>query len=452
MVHPPRHPRICFPILILVSVFVVCLMSPPVLPQGTPEDAALLTARQLREGRFSDIATSFSAEMAAALPAANLAQIWGNLVATAGPVRDVGNPSTVQLGSTSVVTVPLQFERGSFDLVITVTAGKTAGLFIRPAQTPPPPRTAAAYNNPAAYHDVEITIGAAPMTLPATLSLPQATKKVAAVVLVHGSGPNDRNETIGANRPFQDLAEGLASRGIAVLRYEKRAKVYPQAFAARGRTFTVREEVIEDAVAAIALLRARAEIDPGKVVVIGHSLGATLAPRIAKENPAPAAIVMLAAAARPIPELLIEQTEYLAGLNGTPDATVKAQIATLKAEAERALAAKAGDTGEPILNVPPSYWADLNAYDPVATAATLTLPILALQGGRDYQVTSKDFERFQSSLSGRSNVTLTLLPALNHIFIAGDGPSSPVEYAKPGHVDAAVIEAIIQFIDRLPGS
>ena len=269
-------------------------------------------------------------------------------------------------------------------------------------------------------------------------------------MLVHGSGPNDRNEAIGPNRPFEDIADGLASRGIAVLRYDKRTKIAPQAFAPT-HPFTVRDEAIDDARAAVALLRARPEIDPRRIVVIGHSLGATLAPRIAKDDADVAAIVLLAAAARPLADMIVEQSEYLASLDGPPDAQAQARIDAIKAMAARADAVKPGDTGAPIMNLPLSYWSDLNAYDPAAMAATLTIPMLVLQGGRDYQVTTRDFDRFRTALAGHANATLTLLPRLDPLLIAGDGRSTPAEYTRPGHVDRDVIDDIVAFIARLPG-
>src|SRR5213596_1729423 len=101
----------------------------------------------------------------------------------------------------------------------------------------------------------------------------------AAVLLVHGTGPNDRDETIGPNKPFRDLAGGLASRGIAVLRYDKRTKAYSAEYAKKG-SISIREEVIDDALAAIAFLRSQPRIDKERIFVIGHSLGAILVPEI----------------------------------------------------------------------------------------------------------------------------------------------------------------------------
>ena len=130
-------------------------------------------------------------------------------------------------------------------------------------------------------------------------------------------------------------------------------------------------------------------------------------------------------AARPLPDLYAEQVEYLAGLNGPIDDAAKERISQLKLDVDRARAARPGDEGPSALGVPLSYWADLNQYDPVKTAASLTIPILILQGGRDYQVTTDDFSRFQSALEGHRNATLRLLPALNHLFMSGVGRSTP---------------------------
>src|SRR5262249_56452192 len=184
-----------------------------------------------------------------------------------------------------------------------------AGLLISPVGSHAEPWNAPSYVDNTAFSETEVQIGKAPLLLPGTLSLPRGRERVPAVVLVHGSGSHDRNEAIGPNRPFQDLAQGLASRGIASLRYEKRTKVYPERFAAAHR-FTVREETMEDAAAAVALMLGRAEVDAGRGVLGGHSLGGTLAPRLALEEPRIAAIIILAGATPPSPDPLVQQIEY----------------------------------------------------------------------------------------------------------------------------------------------
>jgi dienelactone hydrolase len=251
----------------------------------------------------------------------------------------------------------------------------------------------------------------------------------AAIVLVHGSGPNDRDETLGPNKPFRDLAWGLADRGIAVLRYEKRTRQHGAKLAAANRTFTVREETTEDAALAVTLLRSRKEIDPKRIFVLGHSLGGTLAPRIAVEDGALAGIIVLAGATRPLQEVAREQLIYLASLTpGAPNPE----------EALQALLKRAPD----------SYWKDLDAYQPAQVAATLRIPMLILQGERDYQVTQADLEGWRRALRGRSDVTIKSYPTLNHLFMAGEGKATPVEYERPGKVAEFVLDDIANWIGK----
>jgi fermentation-respiration switch protein FrsA (DUF1100 family) len=108
-----------------------------------------------------------------------------------------------------------------------------------------------------------------------------------------------------------------------------------------------------------------------------------------------------------------------------------------------------GDEASPaVLNAPPSYWLDLKDYDPVADAAKLAMPMLILQGERDYQVTMKDFELWKSGLARRQGVVMKSCPALNHLFVAGEGKSTSAEYTKPGHVAPEVIEDIAAFVKK----
>jgi fermentation-respiration switch protein FrsA (DUF1100 family) len=99
-----------------------------------------------------------------------------------------------------------------------------------------------------------------------------------------------------------------------------------------------------------------------------------------------------------------------------------------------------------LLQAPPGYWLDLREHDPVAAAKTLKQPLLILQGGRDYQVTEADFEGWKNRLGSRPTVTLKLYPNLNHLFIAGEGKSTPAEYERPGHVAETVVSDIAEWI------
>lgn len=286
--------------------------------------------------------------------------------------------------------------------------------------------------------------------LPATLTFPSGAGRSPGVVLVHGSGPNDRDETVGANKPFRDLAHGLAERGIVVLRYDKRSKVAPLSF--MGRTFTVDEEVVDDALSAAALLRSLPEVDSSRVVVLGHSLGGLLAPRIGERDSALAGLVILAGATRPLTDMMEEQIAYMRGLPGADTAAIDKAVEGLAPTIAAVRALTPADSGSPtlLLGAPAAYWLDLAAYRPVYVAARLRMPILILQGGRDYQVTMVDFETWRDGLAGNTSVEFREYPSLNHLFIAGTGEPNPAEYSVGGTVDPQVISDIATWIQDLP--
>lgn len=279
--------------------------------------------------------------------------------------------------------------------------------------------------------------------------MPNGAGPFPAVVLVHGSGPNDRDETIGPNKPFKDLAWGLATRGIAVLRYEKRTKQCPGQMIASMATLTVNEEVVNDALAAAESLRGVPGTDPDRVFVLGHSLGGTVAPRMAARDPRLAGLVLLAASARNLADLMLEQNEYLASLDGTITPDEAEALAELRRQVARVKALDFQE-GETILGAGKAYWADILAYDPIATAKSLAAPMLILQGERDYQVTMADFAAWQSGLAGRDGVSFKSYPGLNHLFMTGSGPPSPAEYDVAGNVAREVVDDIAAWIARLP--
>ena len=296
-------------------------------------------------------------------------------------------------------------------------------------------------------------IGSDPWKLPGSLTVPSGEGPFPAVVLVHGSGPNDRDETLGPNKPFRDLAWGLSSKGIVVIRYEKRTKQYAAEMAKLANSITVKEEVLDDAAAAVAFLRARPEVDPERVFVLGHSLGALVAPRLARDEPGIAGLILLAAPTRPLEDVILAQVQYLAHLDGSVSAEEQAQIDSLKQQVARVkdpgLSDEVAATQLP-LGIAAPYWLDLRDYHPEKVAASLTMPLLALQGARDYQVTTEDFEVWKAALEGRDKARLVLYPDLNHLFMTGQGMSTPTEYDQPGHVAAQVITDIGSWIDAPP--
>jgi hypothetical protein len=288
----------------------------------------------------------------------------------------------------------------------------------------------------AAPREVALQVGADPRyPLGATLTLPDGPGPFPAVVLVHGSGPSDRDETVGATHMFADLAAGLAARGIAVLRYDKRTFTYGDKLT---NDLTLDAEVIDDAVDAVTRLAARTEIDASRIVVVGHSLGGMLAPEIATRAGHVAGVAMLAPPARPPLDILRDQLRYL----GAP---AELRGAVEQAEIVDALPLANQDPLY-VLGMPMSYWRDWESHDGLAAARALATPVLVIQGGRDYQVTAADYALWKK---GVPHATFVWLPADNHALIAGRGRPTPRDYARAGHVDARAIAKLAAFVLRI---
>ena len=434
------------------ALLALALISPNALSMAAPAnpkgDDARLLLDALQAGDYTGAEVHFSAQMAQALPPDRLKAVWESLQHQLGPLQSRGDATITQEGAMTLIVVPLQFERGKMTAHIRVDADShIAGLLLQPVAAPLPP--AAPVARDAGFQERSIEVPGEPGPLPGTLAMPTGAGPFPAVVLVHGSGPNDRDESVGGNRPFLDLARGLAARGIAVLRYDKRTLARPQDFASGA--YTMDDETTNDAVAAIATLRATAGIDPARVFVLGHSQGAMLAPRIATRAGVLAGVVMWAAPARPLLTLLPEQNRYLLGLDGDLSTQDQAFLDDLQRKIAHIRSGAAVATKDSPLGVPASYWRAFEQVDARRDALALRVPLLLLQGGRDFQVTDTDWRLWQTTLKDDPRATLEAYPALNHLGIAGSGPGLPGEYAQPGRVDAQLIGDVADWLLAQPG-
>ena len=343
--------------------------------------------------------------------------------------------------------ITCEFERAILDVHVTVNpANLVGGLAIRPA-TQSVTYATPEYASPATDQETDVTVGTGRWALPGTLTVPVGSGPVPAVVLVHESGPGDRDATVGQIKQFKDLAIGLGSRKIAVLRYDKRTRVHANLMRDLP-VRTVKDETIDDALAGVQLLRSTPRVDPDRIFVLGHSLGGMLVPRIAASGSSVAGFIVMAGAARPIERALIEQSRYLAMVDGTVSAVEQAQIDQFERLAAQVVALGVADTSKPdlIFGAPASYWLDLRGYDPPAAAARVQQPMLVLQGERDYQLTMEEFNRWKSAVASRPDVSFRSYPSLNHLFVAGTGISLPADYNRPGHVSADVVQDIASWI------
>lgn len=413
-------------------------------PAGkTSEDLAVDIVLLLKDKNYTGVYSYFNSSITTQITVEQFQNIWEQQIITPnGNLTKVVKTRLTNESGYLIVYVTCNFTKQNvLDVkIIFNDQNKVISLTVNPPQTgyqyTPP-----SYVNLSAFTEMNISVGSGQWRLPGTLSIPKGAGPFPAVSLVHGSGPNDRDESVGPNKPFKDIAWGLASKGVVVLRYEKRTKQYPEQIATI-LNFTVQDETVDDAVTAVNVLNASSFVDHSRIFILGHSLRGMLAPRIGIQDHRIAGLMILAGPTRHLEDIILEQTRYLANLSGINQSE---QIASLEKLVMKVKTLNIG-LGEDVLGAPRAYWADLATYDPVVTAQSLHIPLLILQGKRDYQVTMTDFARWNETFFGNVSVTLKTYPTLNHLFITGTGVPSYNEYLVEGHVAEEVVADIATWI------
>ena len=286
------------------------------------------------------------------------------------------------------------------------------------------------------------------------LTLPDnAAKPVPAVVFVHGSGSSNKDEKVGRLTPFRDLAEGLAARGIASVRYDKRSFTHGFKMVLSKTPITVKEETIEDAVLAAELLRQDPRIDPENIFIIGHSMGGMLAPRIDAEGGNFRGLILMAGTPRKLEEVMVGQfgdmlptTKGLARrvLQKQADQLTKQFAGLYELSDEEAKQVKLG--GGTTLY----YFKEMGEHPASDYLTGLEKPLLICQGSKDFQVKLReDFGAYQELLKGKANVTFKLYEGLNHAFVPavyGSIAMAKKEYSVEQHIGPEVLEDLAEWI------
>lgn len=431
----------------MVASLAAAAQDPAPAPRPDATAIALQLLDRLDARDYAAAETAFGPRMAAAVPAEKLQEVWESLPKLAGDAIGRGEPVVAAQDGVQQVTIPLHFAKGELVAKVVVAAdGSIVGFMVQPPAAPAAPPPAADAN----FGETDFSVGEGERALPGTLALPKAAPPAAgfaAVVLVHGSGPQDRDESIGPNKPFLDIARGLAAQGIAVLRYDKRSKARPQDYA--DGDITIDSETTDDAVAAVDALRNTPGIDPARVFVLGHSQGGMLAPRIAAyafEAGAPVAgLVLFAAPARKLLDIIVEQNRRLAVLDDAHTSDEE-RAATDALRAQVRNIRDGGEVGATPLNLPAGYWRSTDAVDAVGEAQAVALPMLVLQGAQDIQVVDADWQRWKGAFHADPEVAFKLYDELNHLGIAVDGEPGLGQYAIPGHVDPRLIADVAAWI------
>lgn len=432
--------------------------APPRLaaPTSPPGEARFVYSKESVEARgrelilalsvraFDKAEANFNAEMREALPPTKLSAVWSKVEEQAGVFQSVRELKIQDVGADSLVEALADFKNAHLVIKIAVAHdGSIAGLFFLP---PEPAWAPPDYVTKDAFVESPISVGNDP-SLPGTLTIPKGEGPFPVAILVHGSGPSTADEQLGSLKVFKDVAWGLASRGVAVIRYVKRSRHSPKGIV------TEKEEVVDGALAAIELARTLPGLDPKRVVVVGHSQGGNLAPRIVKEsNGGAAGFVAMAGPTRAFQDVVLDQANFFARLY--PGKDMEAKVEEAKAFKERLDSPSLKDTDSikvPFAGaIPGSYFLAMRGYHPEQVAATLPGQALILQGERDYQVTKVDYAGWRKALEKNRRVAFKLYPDLNHAFAKGEGPPSNREYDAPGqHVDLRVVDDIAAWIKTL---
>ncbi len=402
----------------------------------------------LDSGNYEKAYTFFDVSVQAKIKPENLQALWQQTEARVGKFKAIDGVQNKIKDDIQLVIVNLKFANDNqpFQLAFN-KANKIAGIFLVPKSIENAYKLPI-YADTASYTQNLIAIKSGKFELAAMLTLPKDSLNCPVVIMVHGSGPSDMDETIGANKPFKDLALGLASKGIASIRYVKRTLIYPQSF---NSAFTVKDEVLDDALAVINYAKSVDQIDAQKIYVFGHSLGGMLAPRIATLDPTIKGIILAAAPARKLQDIIIEQNNYFNSLQ--PDSVKKASAVELAAAVKalnntKAFNSKTASQDSLYLGLPVSYWADLNTMDQVAIAKKLNQRILILQGGNDFQVSTQDFDIWQKALKGKQNVDAKLYPMLNHLLAFVSNKIDDMQYVIPSSIDQTLIDDLASWITQ----
>jgi pimeloyl-ACP methyl ester carboxylesterase len=401
----------------------------------------------LQEEKFKDAHAFFDDTLKTKLPEEALKKLWSDIGTKFGKAESFDAIQSKAQGDFFAVTVEGKFARGDQNFIVGFNKmQKIVGIFLAP------PKKITTYLKPtyvdtALYTEKSAYIGPAGKQLAAIITIPKNVKNFPMVIFVHDSGPGDMDETIGANKPFKDLAGGLASKGIGSVRYVKRTLIYPNEFIA---PYTVKEEVLNDVNAAIAVAKTALGADPKNIYVFGHSLGGLLAPKVAALSPDLAGIILAAAPARKLTDVIIDQNKYMFEQANDTTTVFKQQLANAIKEIDKSRITELGTTIKPdsvILGLPAQYWIDLNNYNQVAVAKGLSKPkIYILQGGNDFQVDKADFDLWNEALAKKKNVTLKFYPDLNHLLSSQTGKGTMAQYQAAASVSDVLVNDLVLWI------
>lgn len=420
----------------------------PVVNHEFNESAILSLANQITNDltlrQYDNVIPYFADNVMEALSKENLELNWLYVAGNIGKFQSIEKTNYIVNGDVVNVQVTLNFDSRAVVVSYTFDINhKIAGIWFRNELLEPK-----AESNDILYEEI-IQVGHNDNKMNGLLTIPKGAENPPVVVLVHGSGTHDLNESIGVNHPFYDIAHGLAEYGIATIRYDKRHAVYPEELPNLINTnnFTLEDEVTNDVDSIIEQIQSIASVNSEQIYILGHSLGGMLAPKIATENSQVAGIISMAGTLRSIEDIILTQNEEaIANMTSLSDddradllASVQEQIDLIKSFN--------GDSTDIVMGYPASYWYSFQTLDNENLARNLDIPILVLQGSEDFQISIDiDFPLWIETLKNNPDAKFISYEGLNHLMMPSSGLRNIGDYEIEGNVSNEVIKDIADFI------
>jgi pimeloyl-ACP methyl ester carboxylesterase len=407
--------------------------------EETPEEAAKHPEASAAEaiveamgaGAFAKALEHFTESAHKTVDEASLREAWDRVARDAGGFKSIDRIETVRVPGFTAVKVRCLGKTSAFEARVTFGDAESTTLATAVAVTPawdPPP-----YADASRFHDEGTAVG----SVVGSLALPVGDGPFPAAVLLPASGPLDHDGTMGGTKMYRDIACGLASRGVATVRYDRRSK----------GDLTLNDDV-HDAMAALALLKKNPKVDKKRIYLVGHDEGGRLAPLVAERDRSVAGLALLGVSPRRLEDQLVFRRTQAAKVDGAISPEEKTDIARLAKQAalakKRAFPRKVKSEDLP-LGLPPSYWASMRTYDPLKVLHKVKTPALFIQGDRDFETTAKDLARWKKSLASRPHTDFKSCAGCNHHFVTGSSTSDPADYDKPANVSPALITDLATF-------
>ena len=407
-------------------------------------EKAKIHAQMLTDGDFAGVLQDSTADLQSKITVEQLSEAWQRTVAGLGDFSEIKGTGVESKKGMIVTETTLVFNDSKIagaqnGLLLTLSydaEGKIGGLWIKPVAL----NKELVLEDNEVYQETSFAVGEYGLT--GILAIPKAADNPPIVIMVQGSGSTDYDETVGVNKPFKQLADALAKKGIMTIRYNKR---FYQNNELVNEQNTIKEEFLDDVYWLIDYAEDNFE---GNIYILGHSLGAMAAPKIAAEKPAVDGIICLAGTPRGLEEVIYDQNMRVIAEGSYTDEQ-KAEMTVLAENGLKEVQALKVNNGSAPLGIPAAYWLSLRGLKTAENAAALEIPILIMQGGKDFQVSAEvDYQAWQKVLAEKDNVTYKLYDDLNHLFMPSvlGGKLDISEYDTPGKIPDTVGMDIVNWL------